>query len=56
MLGLGLVGGQLVVLWLHNLSDVPLAIWSFQCTGVLARASGAMWPCSLKLLSGVEAA
>ena len=56
MLGLGLVGGQLVVSQLPNSSDVPLAIWSLQRTGVRVRASGSTWPCSLQLLSGVEAA
>ena len=45
-----------MVSWLPNSSDVPLAIQSSQSIGVLARASGGMWPCSLELLFGVEAA
>ena len=45
-----------MVLQLPSSSDVPLAIWSLQSTSVLARASGGMWPCSLELFSGVEAA
>ena len=56
MLGLGFVGGQLAVLQLPNLSDVSLAIRSSQHTAILMKASGIMWPCSLELLSGVEAA
>ena len=55
MLGLGLVIGKLAVLWLLNSSNVPLAIRSSQSTSVLARASVGTWPCSLELLSGVEA-
>ena len=55
VLGLGLVSGQLVVLQLHNLTNVPLAIWSLQHTSVTVRASVGMRTCSLELLSGVEA-
>ena len=40
MLGLGLVGGSLVVLWLPHSSDIPLAIWSSWSSGVPVRARG----------------
>ena len=45
-----------MVLQLPNLSNIPLAIWSLQSSGVLVRARSGMWPCSLELLSCVEAA
>ena len=45
-----------MISWLPNLPNNPLAIQSLQSSGVLARACGGMWPCSLELLSGVEAA
>ena len=45
-----------MLLQLPNLSKVPLAIRSLQSSGVPARARGGMWPYSLELLSGVEAA
>ena len=45
-----------MVLQLPNFSDVPLTIWSLQSSGVLARARGGTWPCSLELISGLEAA
>ena len=44
-----------MVLLLPNLSDVPLAIWCSQSSGVPERARGCVWPCSLELLSGLEA-
>ena len=56
VLGLGLVGGWLAILRLPNFSNVPLAIQSFQSSGVPVRAHGGTWLCSLELHSGVEAA
>ena len=56
VLGLGLVGSQLAISWLSNLSDIPLAIQSLQSSSIPARARGGTKPCFLELLSGVEAA
>ena len=55
VLGLGLADGKLAILWLPNLSNVYLTIRSSQSSSVPARASDGTWPCSLELLSGVEA-